>query len=252
MFLISILFIAGAVSGQQSENNGTTQLKVIHLSPDAGSVSVFVNDKKIGTNIGFGDFAGTEIEAGVHEVRVESDNIDLSRNVNLRSDRTYTLTVNNRAFSPDTTLISHNTSTTENRAKIRLAHFSPDLLNVNANLENGGSFRTRALRYLEVGRFSSINPGNYTVQVTESRLGGTSFERQIRLRRNTSYTAFIAGLKTGTSDQRLRIIPLSGRLETQIEDEENGDSNDDGDTENGREIRQDFSLVCRFENTSSN
>jgi len=255
--LLALLFFTGIVSGQESGNSGDTQLKVIQLSPDAGSVDIFIDGEQIGDDLSFGELAGTGLESGVHVVRAESENINLSRTVDLQQGRAYTLTINNRAFEPGTTLIPHNTATSNGQTKLRMAHFSPDLLTVNAELENGGSFTTN-LDYLETGNYTPLSPGNYTVEVEEQRIGGTSFNRQIRLRPNTTYTAFIAGLKSGSSEHRLRIIPVTGRIERQIDNGGGENENGNGDTDNGDTgddeedtIRQDFSLVCRFEENSN-
>lgn len=247
------MFVTGTVHAQESENNGNTQLKVIHLSPDAEPVNVFIDGEQVGSSLGFGDLVGVELETGRHEVRAESDDIELSRTVNLRQGQYYTLAINNRAIRPDTTLISHDTATSQNQARLRLAHFSPDLLTVNAELEDGDTYIARNLNYLETGEYTEFSPGNYTFTVRESRVTGASFDSSVRLRANTSYTGFIAGLKSGSTDQRLRIIPVSNRLERQVDNGENGNGNGNGngETDNG-EIRQDFSLVCRFEEPNSN
>jgi hypothetical protein len=131
-----------------------------------------------------------------------------------------------------------------------LAHFSPDLLTVNADLENGDSFSARNLNYLETGSYSELSPGNYSVTVTETRIGGTGFNSQLRLRANRSYTAFIAGLDSGSSNHRLRIIPVTGEIETPVSDEDDTDTNESSE-EDDFTIRQDFSLVCRFEEIDS-
>jgi len=258
LFLTCLIFITGSVSGQASGGNESSQLKVIHLSPGAGSVDIFLDGEQIASNIGFGDLTATELESGSHNVRIVSDSIEISRTVNLDPGRYYALTVNNRALNPNTTLIRQNTTVSEGQAKLRLAHFSPDLLTVNADLENGDSFSARNLNYLETGNYSELSPGNYSelspgnysVTVTETRIGGTGFNSQLRLRANRSYTAFIAGLDSGSSNHRLRIIPVTGEIETPVSDEDDTDTNESSE-EDDFTIRQDFSLVCRFEEIDS-
>lgn len=254
LFLTALMFVTGTVSGQESQSKGNTQLKVIQLSPDAEPVDIFIDGEQVGNNIGFGDLVGVELETGRHTVRAESDNIELTRTVNLRQSRTYTLAINNRAIRPDMTLVSQDTTASRNQTRLRLAHFSPDLLTVNVELEDSDTFIARDLNYLETGEYRNFRPGTHTFIVRESRVTGTSFDSSVRLRPNRSYTGFIAGLKSGSTDQRLRIIPVSDRLERQIDEDEdengNGNGNGNGETENG-EIRKDFSLVCRFEESSS-
>lgn len=257
LFLAALILVTGTVHAQESDNGEDIQFKVIQLSPNAGSTDIFVDGEKIGDGLEFGDLASIEIESGTYQVRAESDEIDIFRTVNLQQDSSYTLAIHNRALSPDTTLLSHDTTESEDQTRVRFAHFSPDLLSVNIDMQNGNEVITRNLSYLETGNYVTVSPGNYTVEVTEPRIGGTSFSRQVRLRPDTTYTAFIGGLKRGPTDQGLRVIPVGSRLESQIdEDNDNGNGNgdddgDNGDTENGEEIRQDFSLVCRFEDTSS-
>lgn len=254
LFLVVLALATGTVHGQESENGDSTLLKVIQLSPDAGPTDIFVDGEKVGDSLGFGDLASVEIESGTHQVSAESDDIDISRTVNLREDRSYTLAIHNRAVSPDTTLLSQGSTTSEGQARVRFAHFSPDLLSVNIDMRNGDEITARNLQYLETGNYVTISPGNYTVEVTEPRIGGTSFNRQVRLRSDTTYTAFVGGLKSGSADQRLRVIPVASRLNAQIDDDDNGEDNNgngNGDRDNEGEIRQNFSLVCRFEDTNS-
>lgn len=254
LFLAALLFITGNVLAQESGDNGDTRLKVIQLSPGAGPTDVFIDGEQVADDLGFGDLTDLELETGRHQVRAVLGDTEISRTVNLRQSQPYTLTINNRAFDPGTTLIPHNTTTIQNQAKLRVAHFSPDLLAVDVELEDGSTVNTGDLNYLETGSYTTLQPGNYTVEVTETRIGGTSFERQIRVRPNTTYTAFIAGLGSGPSDQSLRIIPVTDSLKRQIENGgsgDNGKGNGDAGDDEEDTIRQDFSLVCRFEETNS-
>lgn len=241
IFLVIVLFTAGLASGQE---DGRTELKVIQLSPDAEPVDVFVDGDRVATGLEFGDLTGLKLDSGTHTIRAESSEINISRTVNLNQNEVYTLAINNRAVNPGTTLLSRDTATTSNRAKLRIAHFSPDLLEVNVETENGRTIQTRDLSYLETGEYVTLPPGDYTLTVSEPRVGGSSFSSEISLSSNTAYTAFIAGLRSGAENQRLRVIPVQSRLETQV-DGGNGEE-DNGQTGEG-DIRRDFSLVCRLE-----
>lgn len=263
LLLVILLFTTGMVSGQSSDNDGNTQLKVIQLSPDAEPMNIFIDGEKVGNNLEFGDLVGLDLETGRHEIRAVSTNTEVTRTVNLEQNRPYMLTINNRAISPETTLLSQNTTPPpQNQAKVRIAHFSPDLLAINVDVQNGNTFSTRDLSYLETEDYTTVSPGNYTVNVREPTAGGTRFNRQVRIRSNRTYTVFIAGLENGANGQNLRVIPVSERLEIPAENGENGGNGDNGNGENGNGengeetngedgIQKDFSLVCRLEETDS-
>jgi hypothetical protein len=249
LFFIALILTLGLVSAQDSEESSSTTLKVIQLSPDAESMDIFVDDEKVGEDLEFGDLVGLELESGRHTIRAVSETADVSTNVNLNQDRSYMLTINNRIVNPETTLISQDLSDPQDQAKVRTAHFSPDLLEVNIDARNGNSFTARDLSYRETSRYTTVSPGNYTIKVTEARVGGIEFNRRVRLRAGRTYTLFVSGLKsTRVTGQDLRIIPVSGNMNEKIDDEDNGDV--DGDqTGNGDGIEKDFRLVCRLEET---
>lgn len=252
LFLTALLFLTGAASGQESENNENTQLKVIQLSPDAGPMDVFVDGEQIGNNLGFGDLAGVELEPGTYRVRAVSDEAEVSTTVDLQQNRSYTLTINNRVVNPGTTLLSQTTTAPENQARVRFAHFSPDLLVVDADIQNGNAVSVSDLSYLETSTYATISPGEYTVDVEEPRIGGIEFDRQVSLEAGSTYTLFISGLKSGGANgENLRVIPVTGTIEQQVDENGNGDDDEDEDeTEDGIVFEEDLRLVCRLESNN--
>jgi len=250
LVLAALIFFTGTVSGQTIDSQDP-ELKVIQLSPDAGPANVLVDGEQIGSGLGFGELAATKLDPGSHQITITSDNIDISRTVNLSQNQYYTLTVNNRVVNPGTTLLSQNTTVSEGQTKLRLAHFSPDLLGVDATTDGSSSFSATGLNYRETTDYVEISPGNYTIEVTEPRIGGASFNQQISLEANKTYTGFVSGLKAGPSDQRLRIIPVAGRIETEVEEDQEQPETEPEPEEDDGVIRKDLSLVCRFEEIES-
>lgn len=242
VFLLTALaFVSAAESAENS------QLKVVHLSPNAEPMDIYIEDELVAEDVGFGESVNVEIEPGEYRISAvasggDVEDAEISRTVTLEDDA-YSFVITNRAINLDAELLRRETSTAENSARIRIAHFSPDLVDLEAELENGDSFGTQ-LSYRQTSEYRTFEPGNHTLEVTETRVAGTSFEREFRLRPGRTYTAFIAG-SPGGANPRPQII-LVADSPVREENGENNGHNGDEDTENGDAIEKDFRIQCEI------
>ena len=88
--LISLLAACGG-GGSGDEVNGTSTLRVIHNSPNASNIDVFVDDILILSDIPFGTASQfLPLDAGSRNVRVTfsgTDSIVIDRQINIEADK---------------------------------------------------------------------------------------------------------------------------------------------------------------------
>ena len=252
VLFLGLVFTLGAVSGASLNSNGESsemaELRVAHMSPNAEPMDIFVNNERIAEGIGFGDSVNADIESGTYQVRAAPtgegvEEASVSKTVNLEAGSAYTTVITNRKINLDMEVLSREMEAPSDEARVRIAHFSPDLTGLNAELDG----LEADLAYREVSTYSTVTPGEYTVEVTEEGIGGAEPNQDVTLDEGTVYTAFIAG--DATRDSRgLQIISLSDGPEPEEVDRDDGN----GDRQTGNAIQRDLDLglECRLVDTS--
>lgn len=226
VLILCLILLTVNVSAQEA-----ARVKVVQLSPNAEPLNVFIDGEREAESLEFGSSTRyIELEPGTHRVRIADSGNDtvLTRSFNFRQGRSYTFATRNFASFMESTITTAQRSRVPNgNAQIRMAHLSPDLLEVDVNLENGNSFSIDGLSYQEVGSYARVSPGNYTVNVRNSRNNRQIFRDTVTLRAGRSYTGFIAGASNGAQNQRFRVVRV---LETSVETDTGNDATD-GETE---------------------
>ncbi len=244
------LFLAAAVSLSVAQEDDT-RLRAVHMSPGASDISVFLDGERYSRRIGFGVATGYRtLDTGSSTVELisEGDSL-LTRTLDL-DEGDYTLVIRDRSFNPGTTLIrDFGDSAPSDRSRVRIAHFSPDVLNVDVSLSDGSTFNVNDLSYRGVSRYRSLRPGsNYTLTVEDASTGRQLLEQDLRLRRGRTSTLFISGLLRQSPRLGVRGITEA----TRDTDGSNGGGDDDGGEDWVTIRRGDYRFECRVIDLSEN
>jgi LPXTG-motif cell wall-anchored protein len=151
---------------------GTAKVRVIHASPDAPAVDVFVNGTKALTNVPF--FTASDyldLPAGSYRVQVAPTGQPASAAVidataTIEAGKAYTIAATGPVASITPTVIVDDLSAPAGgNAKIRVYHFSPDAPAVDVK-PAGGNALVSGLAFPQASDYLEVPAGSYDLQVT--------------------------------------------------------------------------------------
>lgn len=164
--------LAAMIVPTASAQSGQAMVRVIHASPDAPAVDVFVDGNRVLTNVPF--FTASDylpLPAGEHRFQVAPTGQSASAAV---IDATATVEAG-RAYSVAATgLVANITATITNdnlaapaagKAHVRVYHFSPDAPAVDIKVANGPTLISN-LAFPSASDYLPVDAGSYNIQVT--------------------------------------------------------------------------------------
>ena len=148
-------------------------VRVLHGSPDAPSVDVFVNDAKVDALSGaeFGDITSyVAVPGGTYSIKVcaTADNtvcpigpIDLT----FEAGKKYTIAASDLLASIDANVFEDDAAPTASKASVRVVHLSADTPAVDVLTQDGSATVVDNLAYPDATGYLSLTPGSYDLKV---------------------------------------------------------------------------------------
>ncbi|RJR07808.1 DUF4397 domain-containing protein [Candidatus Parcubacteria bacterium] len=146
-------------------------VRIIHASPDAPAVDVFVNGDAVVENASFK--AATDymnLPAGTHKVEIyatgtmgEADPV-IAADLTVEAGMSYTVAAINNVANLELSVTTDNNMVEEGKAKIRVGHFSPDAPAVNVGLIGGDDVFSGA-EFKAVTDYMALDAGSYDLEV---------------------------------------------------------------------------------------
>ncbi|MBX0326817.1 DUF4397 domain-containing protein [Oscillochloris sp. ZM17-4] len=151
---------------------GTAKVRVLHASPDAPAVDVYVNGSKTLSDVPF--FTASDyldLPAGTYRVQVTpagapaSDAV-IDANATVEAGKAYTIAATGpvAAISP-TIIVDDLSAPASGQAKVRVYHFSPDAPAVDVKLASGTTLIS-GLAFPNASDYLEVPAGSYDLQVT--------------------------------------------------------------------------------------
>ncbi|GER88235.1 cell wall anchor [Dictyobacter vulcani] len=183
-------------------------VRVVHASPAAGTVDVFVDGNKLLPNFTFGTVTGyVSVPAGAHKIQVApagkgADAAVINETVSVNAGVPYTVAAIGtkdtgfglQAFADDNMLSGGMT-------KVRVYHLSPNAGPVN--VATGGNTVITGLTYKNASDYLTVPPAAYTFNVTATQANAT-VPVSATLKDNTVNSVFAIGLYKG--DPALKFV----------------------------------------------
>lgn len=151
---------------------GTAKVRVIHASPDAPAVDVFVNGNKALSNVPF--FTASDyldLPAGSYRVQVAPTGQPATAAVidataTIEAGKAYTIAATGLVAEIKPTIIVDDLSApAAGNAKVRVYHFSPDAPAVDVKTA-GGAALISGLAFPDASAYLEVPAGSYDLQVT--------------------------------------------------------------------------------------
>jgi hypothetical protein len=205
----ALLFAATA--GAQSASG---RVRIMHASPDAPAVDIFVDGQKAVTALAFPNNTGyVALPAGTHNVKVFPSPSDgsgtpvLEANLDVAAGKDYTVLAVGRLADSTLALLplaDDNTTPAAGKAHVRLIHASPDAPAVDVVVAGTSTKLFANVAFKGVGAYTPVNPGSYNLEV-RTTAGDVVKSVSLTLAERTVYTAVAVGLAGNGS---LQVVPL--------------------------------------------
>ena len=199
----------------QPQPEPDSYIRVLHASPDAPPVDIYVNNNLVASNLAYQGFTPyLSLFTGRYNIKVFAagtrTNPVINTNVNIPPNSIFTVAAVGKlrdiSLLP---ILEPRMRIPSGRLNVRFAHLSPDAPRVDVRLGDGTMLFSN-VAFKEVTNYLLVNPGTYTFQVF---LAGTN-ERvlhvpNITLKANRFYTIYAVGLAAGNPPLQV-LIPLDG------------------------------------------
>ncbi len=189
--------------GVQPEWRAPAKVRVLHLSPDAPRVDIYVNGEKTFDNITYYQISPyLDVPAGSYKIEIypvgQTTNPVLAENVDVQSGRNYTVAAAGRLANIRLVTIRDTTNIPRNKTKVRFWHLSPNAPAVDIAVADG-DILMRNVSFTEASEYIELAPGVVTLEV---RVAGTDNVvltiRDTNLQAGEAYTITAIGLVDGT------------------------------------------------------
>lgn len=174
--------------------NDDAMVRIVHASPDAPAVDIYVNGELTVENAAFK--AATDylpVPAGDHEVEIfaagTTENPVISQTLTVEAGKAYTVAAANTLENIELVVAEDSMNVTEGKTKVRVGHLSPDAPTVDVGLVGGDSLFAGA-DFKAVTDYQELDPGTYDLEIRTPDgtqvldLSGTT------LAENTVYSVF--------------------------------------------------------------
>lgn len=210
--LSAVVVLSLALSTAVFAQDGTARVRVVHASPDAPAVDVWVDGNVAFSNApfkGITDYAS--LAAGTYNVQVtptgETTPVVIDADLDLAAATDYTVVaVGQLANIEPLVLVDNNSAPAAGKAHVRFVHASPDAPAVDIAVAGGGPVLFSNVAFKGVGDYLPVDAGTYDL---EARVAGTQDVALsvpgVVLEDGYVYTIFAMGLVGG--DPALTAVP---------------------------------------------
>jgi len=212
LVLTYVLIPSGSVSAASAHHKAF--VRVVHASPAAGNVYVFVDGNQLLRNFAFATVTDyVPLAAGSHQIQVApagkgSAAAVITETLSLEASAAYTvaaLGTTSSGFSLKAFVDNHLAS--DEQAKVRVYHLSPNAGPVA--VAAGGKTVIKDLTYPNASGYLTVAPGSYTFKVTAIQAGVT-VPVAANLKEETITSVFALGLFNGSPSLRFVLASVEG------------------------------------------
>lgn len=165
---------ATSVQETPQDGNQTAEVRLVHASPDAPGVDVYVDGDPAVENLTFGNATDyVELDPGMHNVTItaagDPSNVVFQQDIPVKPGQ-YTIAAAgeisedaDREFQP--VLLVDDAAPADNESAVRLAHLSPDAPTVDVTVAETGDVLFDNVSYANATAYQTVPEGDYTLEV---------------------------------------------------------------------------------------
>ncbi|MTI67337.1 MAG: DUF4397 domain-containing protein [Firmicutes bacterium] len=183
--------------------NTVSYLRVLHASPDAPGVDVYLNNMIVASNLKFKDFTPyLPLMPGLYNVKVFPANTQvnpvINANIEVKPNSDYTVAAAGMLKEIKPIIIDDTSGRIPvNKGQVKFVHLSPDAPAVDITLPDG-TILFENIKFGETSEKLLLDPGTYTLQ---ARVSGTDnvvlTVPNVKINPQKYYTVYAVGLVDG-------------------------------------------------------
>ncbi len=192
----------------------SSYIRVLHASPDAPGVDIYVNENLIARDLIYKEFSPyIPIVGGLYNVKVYPTGTKtkpvIDTNVNIPPSSIFTVAATGKLADIGLTLVPEPPiKRMPNETFLRFVHLSPEAPNVDITSNNTKLFSD--IEYKEIAPYIPIKPGKYELQIITVGTNNIILTvPNMNLKPGKIYTVYLVGLTTGKPPLQV-LIPLDG------------------------------------------
>ncbi|MFD3158418.1 DUF4397 domain-containing protein [Haloimpatiens sp. FM7330] len=192
-----------------------TYVRILHASPDAPPVDIYINNKLVVRRLSYKNFTEyLPLPSKIYNIKVfptgTTDNPVINTNVFLPEEKIFTAAAIGPVEDISLKLIPEpRKPINPNKVMVRFIHLSPDAPPVDITLPDGTKIFDD-VEYKEVTDYIEVDPGVYKIQ---AKIAGTDdvvlTVPRIHLKPNKFYSIYAVGFADGKPPLQV-LIPLDG------------------------------------------
>ncbi|MDR5837115.1 DUF4397 domain-containing protein [Caballeronia sp. LZ034LL] len=203
MFLFCVASVIAGCGGDDN-NSGSTHLRILHASPDAPNVDVYIDNGLVLANVPYPTASNyLTIVAGAHNIKINAAGTSttvISVSPSLGRDNFYTAIAANFVASIQPLLATDDASAPPSgQARLRVIHAAPDAGPVDVLINNQVVLSN--VPFAAISNYLLVAAGTYDVKVNVAGTSTTAIEANIDVAAGTNYTAVAIGsVKTAATN----------------------------------------------------
>jgi hypothetical protein len=188
------------------------KVRVVHASPDAPAVDVYLNGNKALTNVPF--FAASDyldVPAGLHDIKVTptgdaNTTVIDAKGVAVEAGKAYTVAAVGKVAEIKPAVLADNLAApAPGKAHVRVVHASPDAPAVDIKVK-GGPTLISSLAFPKDSGYNPVDAGSYDLVVTPAGSDAVALDLAgTQLEAGKIYDIFAVGLLNGEPKLRVEV-----------------------------------------------
>lgn len=166
---LTSLALLGAMAGTAAAADDNAWVRVVHASPDAPNVDVWVDGSVVLTDIPFTAVSDyLELAPGEYNVQVTATGDTapvIDADLTLEAGTAYTVAATGTLAEITPVVLTDDTATLSGQAKLRIFHASPSAPASVDIAVAGGPVLVEELGYGEASGYLAVDPGDYEVEI---------------------------------------------------------------------------------------
>jgi hypothetical protein len=189
---LTSLALLGALAGSAAAAD-TAWVRVVHASPDAPNVDVWVDGDRVLTDVPFTAVSDyLELAAGTYNVQVTATGDTspvIDADLTLEAGMAYTVAATGALADIAPVVLTDEMATLSDQAKLRVFHASPSAPASVDIAVAGGPVLVEGLAFPEASGYLAVDPGDYEVEIRAAGEMDAALTVPASLEAGTNYTA---------------------------------------------------------------
>ncbi len=210
--MIALFFVTISTQSNAAEKNNEANVRVIHASPDAPSVDIYIDGKAAFKGAEYKDVTNyAPLSPGEKKVQVFASSAKgegkpvLEQKVTVEAGKSYSIVAIGK-LNNVSLLVLEDQKGSGDKASLRAIHASPDAPPVDIAVKDGDVL-LKNLAFTQASEYQSLSPGSYNLEVRATGSDQAVLDLpNLPIESGVNYTAIAIGFLEG--DPSLNVILL--------------------------------------------